>query len=472
MVTETNNLQMELTSALAHEDDEALVELLSRVRAADLAEAFELLDDEARSRILFALPPAIAAEVVIMLDEAVRGDLVEDLETSDLTKIVSELAPDDAADVLSELDEGQAEEILAGLTQSQSDKIEGLMEFDESTAGGIMTPDVVSVSAQASVADAIEQIRRAVQTEDLTEIYIVDAEGRPVGTVPVHRLVTTAPGTKLSMIADPDVVTVKASDDQETVVQIIRKYDTVEAAVVDERGRLVGRITHDDLLDVAEEEAAEDLYRMAGTDAAELETSSALHAARIRLTWLLPCMFGMLLTATVLNLSRPGFDLAFFAALALFVPMIGAMGGNSGIQISTIIVRGFAIGDIGSMRFFRALMREGRISLVMAPVCGLTAWILVSVFFPIFQRMEVGHHQENDLADMAMMGTRVDQVALAVGCAMTMAILTAAALGIILPFTFKKLGVDPAIASGPLVTTTNDVVSVAIYMIIATIIAS
>ncbi|MCH7886045.1 MAG: magnesium transporter, partial [Planctomycetes bacterium] len=263
--------------------------------------------------------------------------------------------------------------------------------------------------------------------------------------------------TKLADICDRDYVAVYAGDDQEVVVQIIRKYDAFEAAVIDADGRLVGRITHDDLFDVAEEEAAEDMYRMAGTDPAELETSSVLHAARIRLTWLLPCMAGMLLTAIVLNQSRPNFDLALFAALVLFVPMIGATGGNSGIQISTVIVRGFATGELASTKVGRALAREGRIALAMAPVCGLTAWGLVSLLFPVLQKYAGGSE----------ILPEPERVALAVGAGMTAAVLMAAFLGIALPFGFRKLGVDPAISSGPLVTTLNDVVSVAVYMALA-----
>jgi magnesium transporter len=200
---------------------------------------------------------------------------------------------------------------------------------------------------------------------------------------------------------------------------------------------------------------------MAGTDPAEFETSSALRAARVRLTWLLPCTLGMLLTAAVLLVSEARFDAAVFAALAAFAPMIGATGGNSGIQISTVIVRGFATGDIGSNKFSRALSREGRIALAMAPVCGVAAWVLASVGL-------------RGLASLGFsLGPIVDpgRVALSIGTAMTAAVLVAALLGIALPFTFRRLGVDPAIASGPLVTTTNDVVSVSVYMSLAILIA-
>lgn len=457
MAEQRNNLHDRLTATLQSKDDAALARILSGARAADLAESFDLLSEDDRSRIMFALPPRTAAEVVVLLDEAVRGDVVDDLDTQSLAEIVSELPPDDAADMLGELSEDEAAEILRKMEAGQSQKIEGLLEYEETTAGGIMTPDVVAVPDTATVADAVDYVRRASPDEDLNEVFTVDADGKLVGTVPLSRLVTSPASTKLADICDRDYVAVYAGDDQETVVQIIRKYDAFEAAVIDADGRLVGRITHDDLFDVAEEEAAEDLYRMAGTDPAELETSSVLHAARIRLTWLLPCMAGMLLTATVLNLSRPNFDLALFASLVLFVPMIGATGGNSGIQISTVIVRGFATGELASTKVGRALAREGRIALAMAPVCGLTAWGLVSLLFPVLQKYAGG----------SAASPEPERVALAVGTGMTAAVLMAAFLGIALPFGFRKLGVDPAISSGPIVTTLNDVVSVAVYMTLA-----
>lgn len=462
MKTDRNDFHERLVVALEGEDDTRLAEELSDARAADIAESFELIPEIDRSRILYALPPHTSAEVVVLLDEDLRGEIVEDLDTDSLTELVTELPPDDAADVLAELPEAESNEILEHLPDEKSDKIEELLEYDEETAGGIMTPDVVAAPATATVGDAVEYVRNATQEEDLSEIYVVDADRKLVGTVPLRRLVTNPPTTRLADICDANPVVVYTSDDQETVLQVIRKYDAIEAAVVDAEDRLVGRITHDDLQDVAEDEAEEDILRLAGTDAAELETHSVLQAARIRMTWLLPCMFGMLLTATILRISKSSFDVALFATLALFVPMIGATGGNAGIQISTIIIRGFAAGDLGSTKLLRVAFREGRIALTLAPICGIAAWGLVSAFFPVFSRMAPDGPQHSDPA----------RVALAVGTAMTSAILGAAFLGIALPFTFRRLRVDPAIASGPLVTTLNDVVSVGVYMLLAMLIAS
>jgi len=462
MTPEQDTVHARILSALEREDDGELVAALADARAADIAEAFHLLPDEARSRLLFALPPRIAAEVIVLLDEALRGEIVDEMDAASISEIVSELQPDDAADVLGELDSHDVGEILEHLVDEQSEQIEGLLGYDESTAGGIMTPDVLAVPSNLTVAEAAEQVRNANPDEDLNEVYIVDDDHRLMGTVPLRKLVTSRPATRLGDLCDPDPVTVYVDDDQETVVQIIRKYDAIEAAVIDRERHLVGRITHDDLLDVAAEEAAEDLYRMAGTDAAELETASVVRAARVRLTWLLPCMGGMLLSATVLKVFETSFHVGLFASLALFVPMIGAIGGNSGIQTSTVIVRGFATGELASTKFLRALLREGRIALLMAPVCGTAAWLLVSAFFPLF----------GSISASGSAVVEVRRIAIAVGIAMTTAILIAATLGLALPFSFRKFGVDPAIASGPLVTTANDVLSVFIYMTVASVIAS
>ena len=459
MNEELLQLHQRLTTALDNAEDASLADVLADARAADVAEVFEVLDDEERSRLLFALPPHTAAEVVILVDEAVRGHVVEELDDSALRDIVLELQPDDAADILGELDTLRSEGILEHIPDEQSGKIEELLRYERDTAGGIMTSDVVSVPAAKTIQEVVEDVRNATQDEELHSVYVVDDEGKLVGVVPLRRLVTNPLTTRLGDISLPDPVRVRVNDDQEEVVQVFRKYDISDVAVIDEEGHLIGRITHDDAMDVAEQEAVEDLFRMAGTDAAELQTDSVFRAARIRLMWLLPCMVGMLVSAGVLGLSRPHFDAVLFGALVLFVPMIGATGGNTGIQISTVIVRGLATGELGGSRLVRALGREGPIATVMAPICGVMAWLMVWVLLPVLRCLE----PPGSVTDPAHTG----RVAMAAGCAMTVAILGAGGLGILLPFMFRKFGVDPAIASGPLVTTTNDIISVGIYMLIA-----
>jgi len=481
---EPHDLHQRLRDAIDAPDDGVLREVLAQERSADIAEAFDLFDDDERSLIIYAMPARTAAEVVVLLQEAVRGDVVDDLDGEKITEIVSALPPDDAADMVAELSDEQTAEVLEHIEPEQSEKIGELLEYDEDSAGGIMTPDVVGVSAEATVRDAVRYVRDASPDEDLHVIYLVDDRNRLGGLVPLRKLVTNAKEVRLHRLSDPDPISVRIDDDQEEVVHVMRKYDLSEVPVIDSEERLVGRITHDDILDVAEEEAAEDLYRMAGTDPAELESSSIFRAAGVRLVWLIPCMGVTLATGAVMAAVSPRFDLQVFVALSFFVPMIAAMGGNCGIQISTVIIRGFAEGDLAVGQFKRVMRREVPIVLVLAPFCALVAFILVGLFLPLVQDVALQHapvahgsgsppNGGTDRADPLDAAVQVDsgKIAQSVGIGMLSAVLVAAMLGISLPFVFRFAGVDPAIASGPLVTALNDVTSVTVYLLIATQIA-
>ena len=225
------------------------------------------------------------------------------------------------------------------------------------------------------------------------------------------------------------------------------------------RGHLLGKITYDDAFDVIEEEADEDIYRMAGLTTDEFEKTSISRAAWIRLSWLIPCLASMAITAAVLVASKRFFHFSVHTALIAFAPMIGAIGGNCGIQISTVIVRGLATGELASTMFRTAFSRESRIALMMAPACGLIAFLVCYFGLPVMTRM--GEVSED---------VNVMKIALSVGSGMTVAILVAAGLGMVLPFLFRRIGVDPAIASGPIVTTVNDILSVSIFLALASLI--
>ncbi len=457
------NLHELITGSLAMGDNTALVAHLANARAADIAECFDLLKEEERSQILYALPSETAAEIFVLLGDAVRGDVAEDLSTEKLSDLVEELPADDAAEALGELSKDESHEILERLPEEKSEKIEELLEYAESTAGRVRDPDVVKLPDSATIGNARDEMRAREdrgQLEEVEQIYLVSEDGRLTGAVELKQLILGRSTRALLEVCDPSPVAVTADEDQETVLQIIRKYDVAEAAVVDDQGRLIGKITHDDLQDIAEEEAEEDILLMAGTDPAERDTTSPLRAAGIRLKWLLPCMAGMLVTASVMVLGKRNFPAATWGVLVFFVPMLGAMGGNSGIQTSTIVIRGIATGELASSMLGRVLLRELRIALALAAACGVAAWMLVSLAKEVFSRFDEG------MAGMENPGV----VALAVGLAMPIAILVAALLGIVLPFAFQRLRIDPAIASGPVVTTLNDVISVSIYLTMATLI--
>jgi magnesium transporter len=465
-MTEDQEIRLgKIRSALEHPDDTRLRPALAGLRAADIAEVFGLLSEEGRSRILYAVPSSVAAEIFVLLGDAVRGDVVEDLSTEKLADLASDMAPDDAADFLGDMTPQESLEVLDRLPAEQSEAIGQLLSYDEETAGGIMTTKLPKMSADQTVRDARGYLREYTDiAEEPDEVYIVDQGDRLVGSVAIRQLVINRGDTPLRTICDPDLLTVNVHDDQEAVVQMIRKYDVSSAPVVDAEGRLLGLITHDDLMDVAHEEHTEDLLRMGGTDPSELESSSLLRAARVRLQWLLPCLMGMFVSATVIATFSNNFSPELFATLVLFVPMIGAMGGNAGMQTTTVVVRGFATGELVGTRIWRAFFREGRIGFSMALVCGVGAWGLVTLGLPFLRSLEASASGEP--------GYSIWRLVLAVGCAMFTAIFVAVLLGVAMPFTFRKLGADPAIASGPFVTTITDITSVSIYLTLAMWIAS
>lgn len=445
-------------AALRSDEPAALSSVLADIRAADLAEIYETLGDDERSKLIFALPPEMVAEVVVLLDEAERGEVVDEMAPEELSEIVAQMEPDDAADVLGELTEEQREGILDTIADEHADKIEELLGYPEDTAGGIMTKDLVALHSSATVREAVREIRTNFPNEDLHYVYVVDESEKLVGIIPLRRLVLSDGLVRLGDICERDPVTIPVAADQEEVVHVFSKYDLAAIPVVDTDDRLLGRITHDDVMDVAEEEADEDIYRMAGLDVAEFERASIVRAAGLRLSWLVPCLLCTSLTAGVMSFAKRWFDLDnVYDALIIFVPMIGAIGGNCGIQISTVIVRGLATGELASSRIRTAFVRESRIALIMAPACGVAAWAVARFIVPAIERAE----QTEPAAGV------VHRVAAAVGTGMTAAILVAAALGIVLPFLFRTVKVDPAIASGPIVTTVNDIISVTIFLSLA-----
>lgn len=457
MKSELDQFLQKLRTALASEEDGAVAQAIEGVHAADVAEVFPLLEEEEQSRLFYGLPARTAAEVVIELDEGERADVVEDLSSTALTEIISELQPDDAADVLGELTEAQREDVLEQISEEQADKIEDLLDYPENSAGGIMTPELVALPRTATVAEAVDKVRAASEDEDIHYVYVVEDDGRLHGLVPLRRLVTTRRAdTPLERIVDRDMATVYADDDQEVAAHKIRKYDVSAIPVIDRQERLVGRITHDDVLDVADEEADEDMFYMAGTTPSELGDMSTFQAAFVRLRWLSACMVGTAISGLIVATFKLRFPIEVYVALVAFVPMMGAMGGNSGIQISTIIIRGLATGDIAATKASKSFAREFPIALVMAPACGILAAIITIIGVPLLVRYNVFQPV-----------LTVWEFALAVGLGMTTAMTGASLLGMSLPHLFRRIGVDPAIASGPIVTTANDIISVTAYFLVA-----
>jgi magnesium transporter len=319
---------------------------------------------------------------------------------------------------------------------------------------------LISVSEDATVAQAVNKIRQAEIEEDFFSIYVVDKDGKFLGDVRIRLLLTAPENKKVNELLDTDTIYVTTDADQEEVRNTFSKNDLIVVPVLDKNHKLVGRITADRVIEVAEEEAAEDLYTMAGTDADELDTFSAFRAARIRMMWLLPCLIGTGITAVVIMFFNKKFNLEnlslVYTTAFAFVPMIAAISGNAGLQTSAIVVSGLATGHLAAIRFSQVLTREVRIALVVALTCGILGGLSCTVLLNFR-----GSPSSIELSRLIF----------AFGIAMFSAVMVATTLGLFLPFIFRRIGIDPAISSGPLVTTANDSISVAIYMFLTLLLA-
>jgi magnesium transporter len=439
----------------------ALRELLSDQRSSDIAEVVELVDNEKKRAIFDVLDKSTSAEVLEKVDEATRAELFHLLKDDEIKSLVSELDHDDAADLLAEMPDEISKKVLNSLAPADAAEIKKLMIYSEDSAGGIMDPVVISVQEDATIAEAISKIRAAEIDEDFYSVYVVNKNGRFLGDVRIRLLLTRSEATRIKDLIDPDTIYVNANADQEEVRNIFSKNDLIVVPVLDKNHRLIGRITADRVIEVAEEEAAEDLYVMAGTDPDELDSFSALHAARIRMTWLLPCLIGTGITALVLMLFHKKFDLEdlgpIYAAAVAFVPMIAAISGNAGLQTSAIVVSGLATGHLAALKLNQVFTREVRIALLVALSCGILGGIVCEILIKSKGPIET---------------IEPARLVFAFGTAMFTAIMVATTLGLFLPFLFRRIGVDPAISSGPLVTTANDSISVAIYMTLTLLLAA
>jgi magnesium transporter len=464
MADAQKQLLQQIESFLESGDKHGLTELLRDQRSSDIAEVVELVDNEHKRAIFDAMDKPLSAEVLEKVEEAARAELFELLGNEELSSIVLHLDPDDAADVLSELPEEKRIKLFRSIPADESAQIRKLMGYSEDSAGGIMDPVVISVPESATISEAVNKIRAAEIDEDFYCVYVVNSSGRFLGDVRIRLLLTRPENTKIRDLIDPDTIYVKVDTDQEEVRNIFSKNDLIVVPVLDERNKLVGRITADRVIEVAEEEAAEDLYTMAGTDSEELDTFSAIRAARIRMTWLLPCLVGTGIAALVLMFFHKKFDLEqlsiLYTASIAFVPMIAAISGNAGLQTSAIVVSGLATGHLAALKVGQVFSRETRIALLVALSCAILGGTVCAILI-------ISKSDSDPGKTISVM-----RLIFAFGTAMFSAIMVATTLGLFLPFLFRRIGIDPAISSGPLVTTANDSISVSIYMALTLLLAT
>jgi magnesium transporter len=423
---------------------EGLKKLIDDMRAADLADLIEHLDPDERLFIFKLLEPDGAGEVLVEIETPVQGRILKDLDNQAITEIVQELDSDDAADLIGDLPDDRARKIIEEVGDEVSEELGKLLPYPEDTAGGIMALEFVAVKADANIQVAIDTIReKREEVENLYYIWVVDDHEKLVGVISLKDLVLEPPEQKISHIMNPEVISVHVDTDQEEVVQLVKKYDLVNIPVVDTRHRLVGRITHDDIIDAIEEEVDEDISLMAGVIDQEIAEESTIKISRARLPWLIAGLFGGILAAAVINQFES--SLERIIALSFFFPVIMAMGGNTGTQAATVVVRGLATGDISLMNMGKRLWMEMRVALVNALICGVLLGLIVGSWLSDFSLGSI------------------------VALALVLIIVNAGVIGSAVPLALKKLNIDPALATGPFVTTSNDILSLLIYLGLVTL---
>ena len=443
-----NDLVEDIASLIESGQRGMVVNLLTDLYPADIASMLHHLPTDDARTLFDWLPKDIAGEVVPELDDEYRAGLLQFLPSHRIGEVLDEMESDDAADVLADLPREIVEDVLHRLEDAE--EVQGLLEYEEDTAGGIMGTDYVAVLESMTVGEATEEVRRnAESVEPIFAVYVVDASRRLLGIVPLKRLLLSRANAKVSTILESDIISVTPEVDQEEVARLMERYDLVAIPVVDGERRLIGRITVDDVIDVIREEAEEDIQRMSGVSREEM-TSSVIKMSRGRLIWLLVGLVGAFLSALVIHSFAGEIEKA--VVLAMFIPVVMAMGGNAGIQSSSIAVQGLASGDIWATDLLRRLGKE----LVVALINGLVLAVAITV---MVVAISYTGFLDNE---------NIGRLSLTVALALLTVIIMAGAIGASIPLLLDRFGVDPALATGPFITTSNDLLGLIVYFVIAT----
>jgi magnesium transporter len=429
----------DVKGSIREKSQQFLKKLIDEMRPADLADLIEHLDREERLHIFEFLEPKGAGDVLVEMEAPAQESILDELDNQALSEIVQELDSDDAADLVGDLSAERARQIIDSVEDDVSEELEKLLPYPEDTAGGIMALEFVAVKFDATVQEAIETIREnREEVENVYYLFVVDDFDRLVGVVSLKDLVLEPPERTMNEIMNPEVISVLVHRDQEEVYHLVKKYDLVTIPVVDEQNRLIGRITHDDIIDVIEEEADEDISLMAGVIHQEIAEESSLKISRARLPWLIAGLFGGIVAAVVINQFES--SLKKILALSFFFPVIMAMGGNTGTQAATVAVRGLATGDISLVHMGKRLWMEMKVALLNGVICGILLGLIVGVW----------------LYDYGLGSI--------VALSLVLIIVNSGFIGAAVPLVLKRLDIDPALATGPFVTTTNDIFSLLIYL--------
>lgn len=434
-----------LRAALENDDLGEAAAIIEALRPPDQADLFAELDDEHQIALLPTLDPADSADILEELADEEAAELVEGLATETVIRIVDEMAPDEAADLLGDIQPEKAQVVLDGL--EDADEVRPLLLHPDDSAGGLMTSEFLVLRQRMTAAEAIQSIRSwKPEAETIYYLFVVDQQGRLRGVVSLRQLVTADPATPIVQIMDPEVISVPAGTDQEECARLMARYDLLALPVVDSGDVLLGVITVDDLIDVLEEETTEDIQRLGGAEplGRSYLDSDVLTVTRKRVGWLLLLFVTGTLTGSVLRLFED--DLKSVVALMFFVPLLIGTGGNAGSQTTSTIIRALAVGDIDFGDAARTLWHELRTGILLGVLMAVAAYVRAITW-----------------------GT-TQALAATVSLAVFAIVVWASGMGAILPLLATKLRIDPALVSGPLMSTLVDATGLIIYFIMARLI--
>lgn len=440
-----------LSSLIEKQNAEEMLEVIQDLHPADIAELVDDLDTDEAVFLLSQLDAESSADVLVELDSDQRKELLEQMSNEDIAKRLEQMDADDAVDVIQELDKEDQEDVIQHIDDvEQAGDIVDLMQYDEDTAGGYMSTEMIVVNENMSMQDCIKAMReQAEEMDEIYNIYVVDDDHRLRGIFPLKTTITNPTAPNIKQVMEPDPLAVKTDTPIEDVALDFEKYDLVSMAVVDSIGRLVGVITVDDVIDMVREQSERD-YQLASGIAGDVETDDSVWTqVKARIPWLFIGLVGGIANAMILD-GGDSTLLQVLPGMALFIPLIGGTGGNVGTQSSAIVVQGLANGSLTLAHAGKHLIKEFGVAMLNALIISSLLFAYAWCFPP-----------DND-------PTKAQVTSMAVTISLFSVILFASLFGSLVPIVLEKLKLDPAVATGPFVTVTNDIVGMAIYMAVST----
>ena len=437
-----------LKEAISKQDNAILTAQLIELYEVDIASILNRLDLEESIYLYNLIEEDLKANVLLELEEDKREAILATFSTKEIAEQLDNMDSDDAADVINELPEEIQNEVLSQIEDiDQASDIADLMSYDEGTAGSLMAKELISVYAHETVAACIDEIRRQTDTvETMYAVYVVDMSDKLIGMLSLKKLIISHPLAKVEEIFDADIISCKTTSSSEEVAELIQKYDLVVLPVVDQLGRLVGRITIDDVVDVMREEAEKDIQRMSGITDDVDSNDSTWRLSRARIPWLLVGMCGGIVGSRIIGSYED--QILLRPEMAFFIPLIGAMGGNVGVQSSAIIVQGLANNTLITDRIAPKLLKELGVGLINGLICSV---------------LILGYN---------LLISESWALAATVSLALITVILCASFLGTFVPLMMNRFKINPALATGPFVTTLNDIIGISIYFIVGRLLYS